>query len=148
MPICNIKLISKKPSYLPFPDENDQSLGADLKRRRLTLEWTQEDTAKHFEIIKDSYQKWEWNHITPDIKKRKKVVEFLGFNHWDEGHNSLANRVLLFRIENQLYRTELAKLIQVSDSTVERVEKNRSCISLEIQERFEVYIRKYFLSNE
>jgi DNA-binding XRE family transcriptional regulator len=142
LPICNIRLKAEKPSIQPLPDENDKSLGAELKRRRLALEWTQQAAAKHFGVIKDTYQNWEWSHITPDIKRRKKVVEFLGFNHWDEGYNSLANRVLLFRIENQLYRTELAKLIQVSDSTVERVEKNQSCISNEILERFEIFIRE------
>jgi len=48
---------------LPLPDINDKSLGAELKRRRLALEWTQETTAKYFGVLKDSYQKWEWNGI-------------------------------------------------------------------------------------
>ncbi len=68
LPICNISLRVEKPSLLPLPDENDKSLGAELKRRRLALEWTQEDTAKHFGVLKDSYQKWEWNQVVPNIK--------------------------------------------------------------------------------
>ncbi len=109
MPICNISLTAEKPSLLPLPDENDKSLGAELKRRRLALEWTQEATAKHFGVLKDSYQKWEWNQITPRIENRKVVVVFLGFNYWNDGTYSLANNVLLFRIETGLPKSELAK---------------------------------------
>jgi hypothetical protein len=63
LPICNIQLKVEKPCMLPLPDINDKSLGAELKRRRLALEWTQETTAKYFGVLKDSYQKWEWNGI-------------------------------------------------------------------------------------
>ncbi|MFT4850866.1 MAG: DNA-binding XRE family transcriptional regulator [Sediminicola sp.] len=123
--------------------QNDKSLGVELKRRRLALEWTQTDTAKHFGVIKDTYQNWEWNHITPDIKRRKVIVEFLEFNYWDDESNSLANRVLLFRIENELYRIELGKLIGVSDSTIERVEKRHPHISSKIKVAIEQFILKF-----
>jgi DNA-binding XRE family transcriptional regulator len=143
LPICNIRLKAEKPSIQPLPDENDKSLGAELKRRRLALQWTQQDTSKYFGVVKDSYQKWEWNQITPHMTNRKKVIEFLGCNFWNDGTNSLSNRVLQFRIENELYRIELGKLIGVSDSTIERVEKRHPHISSKIKDKIEQFIIEF-----
>lgn len=94
LPICNVKLVAKKPCYKPYPNKEDTSLGAKLKRKRLDLGWTQQETAHHFGILKDSYQGWEWNKRTPHIKNRKMVNEFLGYNFWDDRSSSLANRCL------------------------------------------------------
>ena len=71
----------------------------------------------------DSYQKWEWNEVVPNIKKRKEVNRFLGFNYWNDGSDSLTNRVLTYRIEHRMFRTDLAKITAASDSTIERIEK-------------------------
>ena len=129
---------------MPFPDEDDISLGASLKRRRLALEFTQGDTAQHFGILKDSYQKWEWNENVPEISLRKEVVIFLGFNHWNDGSGSLANKVLLYRIEHGLTRMELGKLIGVSDSSIERIEKRRCSVSKKMKVRIIEYIENQF----
>lgn len=134
LPICNISLKAEKPSLLPLPNENDKSLGAELKRQRLALEWTQEATAKYFGVLKDSCQKWEWNQIVPHIRNRKKVVDLLGFNYWDDGTNSLANNVLLFRIENGLIKSELAKKIRVSTTTIERIENSNDNVSKKMKD--------------
>jgi transcriptional regulator with XRE-family HTH domain len=135
LPICNILLCANKPNRLPFPNPKDKSLGAELKRKRLALEWSQNETANYFGIIKDSYQKWEWNQITPHIRNRKKVVEFLGYNFWDDGTNSIANRCLLYRIKKGIVRKELAKLIGISEMTMDRVENNKLDISQETIEK-------------
>jgi len=120
LPICNIQLVAQKPCYLPFPCEKDKSLGAALKRRRLALTWTQRNCANHFGVLKDSYQNWEWNGIIPSLNTRKPVNKFLNLNFWDDESNSLANRVLLYRINHGLKQSELAKLIRVSPSTIHR----------------------------
>lgn len=126
LPICNVRIKAEKPDYRQFPPETDKSLGACLKRQRLALEWTQKTTGNHFGVLKDSYQKWEWNEVIPDIKRRKKVIEFLGFNFWDDMTNSFANRTMLYRIEHAFNRKDLAELIGVSDSTIQRIEENES----------------------
>ncbi|MCB0410445.1 MAG: helix-turn-helix transcriptional regulator, partial [Flavobacteriales bacterium] len=140
-PILNITLTAESPCYLPLPPVQDNSSGAELKRRRLSLEWTQEQTAKNFDILKDSYQKWEWNKGVPDIKKRKAVCKFLGYNYWDDGTGSLANRVLLYRIERGLHRTELARELGVSDSSIERVEKEFKFVSEYLLIRIKRYLK-------
>ncbi|MDO5972005.1 helix-turn-helix transcriptional regulator [Flavivirga aquimarina] len=140
-PICNITITAVKPHRLPFPATNDISLGAELKRKRLDLEWSQDDTAKYFGVLKDSYQYWEWNQYLPHIKNRKKVVEFLGFNYWYDDTNSLSNKCLLYRIEYGLTMSELAQKINVSVRTIERIENNEMYISDEMSKKVKEYIK-------
>jgi hypothetical protein len=67
LPICNIQLKAKNPSLLTLPDENDQTLGAELKRRRLTLERTQEETARRrYYII------FEWDFEKKQTQERRR----------------------------------------------------------------------------
>ncbi|QMU65262.1 MAG: helix-turn-helix domain-containing protein [Flavobacteriaceae bacterium] len=134
-PICNIRLCAEKPHRLPLPDPQDMSLGAELKRERLKREWSQKDTAKYFGVLKDSYQNWEWNKYIPHVKYRKKVVEFLGYNYWEDGTNSLSNKCLLYRIEYGLTMNELALQINVSTRTIERIENMEKNISSEMKNR-------------
>lgn len=60
--------------------------------------------ANHFEVLKDSYQNWEWNQCIPHIRNRKKVVDFLGYNYWNDGTDSFANKCLLYRIKKELLK--------------------------------------------
>jgi transcriptional regulator with XRE-family HTH domain len=119
---------------LALPNENDKSLGAELKRRRLALKWTQQETASHFEVLKDSYQNWEWNKYIPHIRNRKKVIEFLGYNYWDDGTDSLSNRCLLYRVEYGLTMSEFASRMNVSTRSIERIEDMGKNVSSEMEE--------------
>ncbi len=134
LPICNIKLKAEKPCYLALPNENDKSLGAELKRQRLVLGWTQQETASHFGVLKDSYQNWEWNQYIPHIRNRKKVVEFLRHNYWDDGTDSLSNRCLLYRVEYGLTMSEFTSRMNVSTRSIERIEDMGKNVSSEMEE--------------
>jgi len=140
LPICNVRLVTKKPSYLPLPPVNDKSLGAELKRRRLTLEWTQQRCSSYFDVLKDSYQRWEWNQRIPTIEKRKRTNEFLEFNFWDDKTGSLANRTMLYRIEHGITRARLGVISEVSDSSIERLEKGQGSISNSLRFKLEMTI--------
>lgn len=125
LPICNIRLCGEKPHRLPLPDISDKSLGAELKRKRIEKEWTQVDCAKYFGILKDSCQKWEWNKITPHIKNYKKVIEFLGYNYWDDGSESLSNKCLMYRIEHGVTQTQMAEKVGLNQISIYRVESEK-----------------------
>ncbi|QHI35415.1 hypothetical protein IMCC3317_07610 [Kordia antarctica] len=133
MPICNIKIKAEKPSYLVLPSEHDKSLGAELKRRHLVLEWTQQETANYFGVLKDFYQNWEWNQYIPHIRNRKKVVEYLGYNYWDNGTTSLSNLILLYRIEHDLTIREFTLKLNVSTRFIERVKNIEKNVSSEMK---------------
>ena len=57
LPTCNVRFTALKPSAVDLPDPMDSSLGAELKRKRLALGWSQESVAKYFKVLKDSYQR-------------------------------------------------------------------------------------------
>jgi DNA-binding XRE family transcriptional regulator len=141
LPICNVRIKARKPEYRPFPPETDKSLGACLKRQRLEREWTQADCANHFGVLKDSYQKWEWNQITPVIYRRKMICNFLGYNYWDDGTNSISNQLRLYRIVNKLTQTELANLLNVSTHSIERIEGNKGNVSSKMKNKILDFIQ-------
>ncbi len=47
----------------------------------------------------------------------------MGNNFWYDNSGSLANRVLLHRIENKLTMSKLVKLLNIRYHTIERIEK-------------------------
>jgi transcriptional regulator with XRE-family HTH domain len=133
LPICNLRLRAQKPNRKPYPEPRDQSLGAALKRRRLDLDWTQQEVAKALGVAgKDSYLDYEHNLHIPHISFRKKVVEFLGFNWWDDHSESLKNRRILYRIEHGIGMLEMARRIGINDGVLERVNVQKQ-VSLEKQ---------------
>ncbi|MDH7447247.1 helix-turn-helix domain-containing protein [Aquimarina sp. 2201CG14-23] len=121
MPIWDIAIHASKP-IREYPLNSDTSLGAALKRERLSRGWTQEQTGNYLGLLLPNYSRFEWNVHLPDIQKRKKINEFLKFNFWDDGTNSLSNKLLLYRIENQLTAIECGTLIGVSRNTIKRIE--------------------------
>ena len=144
LPICNVRIKARKPEYRPFPRDTDKSLGACLKRARLEREWTQADCANHFGVLKDSYQKWEWNQITPVIYRRKMICDFLGYNYWDDGTKSLANLSSLYRIKYKLSQADLGNLINVNSRTIERIEAKEKHVSNELKKRVLNFISVLF----
>ena len=120
-PIWNIQLNIQKPIE-GYPKPEDLSLGAELKRRRLELGITQKQAALRLGILPANYARFERNVHIPHIKKRKEINKFLGFNYWDDGSNSLGNRLLQYRLQNQLSAKELGKVIGVSRNTIKRLE--------------------------
>jgi DNA-binding XRE family transcriptional regulator len=121
-PLCDIKLTTKKPLPRVYPSKEDASLGAYLKRKRLNKGWTRLRASTHLEVSEDTYRNWEWNWCTPELRHMKKVIDFLGFNFWDDGTNSLSNRRLLYRIDHNLTQQELANLIDIGKTTIGRIE--------------------------
>lgn len=141
LPIWDLQLHAPKP-IRGYPTESDTSLGAALKRKRLQKGWTQEKTAKHLGLLHPNYMRFERNVHLPDIRKRKRINEFLQFNYWDDGTQRLSNRLLLYRIENKLTAKECGELIGVSRNTIKRIELNVR-ISNEMIEKVGHYFAGY-----
>ena len=64
------------------------------------------------------------------------------YNFWDDGSSSLANKVLLYRIENGMTMSELAVGIGISCHTIERIE-NKQNISIGMCKMVSDSIEKY-----
>ena len=125
-----------------YPTEDDRSLGAELKRTRLKKGWTQEKTAKHLGFLHPNYLRFERNIHLPDIQKRKRINEFLQFNFWDDGTQSLSNRLLLYRIEHKLTAKECGALIGVSRNTIKRIELEKKA-STQMFEKIDEYLNLF-----
>ena len=59
----------------------------------------------------------------------------------DDGSNSLANKCILYRIENGIVRKELAQFIGISVITIDRVENNTLNVSHETIEKMEKLLK-------
>lgn len=76
----------------------------------------------------------------PHIKNRKDVNQFLGFNYWDDGSDSISNQVLCYRIEHGLTQDELSLILNVSTATIERIEKKSDTVSFDLKSKIQHYI--------
>ena len=121
LPIWDIAIHTTKP-IRGYPESSDTNLGAALKRERLNRNWTQEKTAQHLDLLHPNYMRFERDIHIPDIQKRKRINEFLQYNFWDDGTQSLANRILVYRIENKLSASACGSLIDLSRNTIKRIE--------------------------
>jgi len=74
----------------------------------------------------------------------KKVIDFLGYNYWDDCTQSLANRCLLYRIEQVLSREELGKEIYLSVTIIERIEKGNNLVFISFS--FSIYSSLFLFS--
>lgn len=56
------------------------TLGQHLRKRRLELNLSQAQTARHFGVSPTAYIWWEADQITPKIGKWPEIVRFLGYD--------------------------------------------------------------------
>lgn len=122
LPICNLQLTVTKPNNRDFPHEQDPSLGAVLKRARLKLKLTQHEAADFMGIKRNRYRYYEGNIHCPEVPDRKRIIDFLGYNFWDDGTNSLSNQLLSYRINKGINATMCGERIGISRNTVKRIE--------------------------
>lgn len=122
MPICNVTLKREKPHDRNYPELEDLSLGAALKRRRFDLRLDLGEVAEMLDLLSANYSRFERNIHVPHIRKRKKINKFLGYNFWKGDDDSLADRILQYRIEHHLTVNELGNKIGVSRNTIKRLE--------------------------
>ena len=128
-PIFQLRFLATKPSRNELPDENDKTLGAVIKRKRLELGWTKIKTANHLKTCIKSYRWWEANKSTPEIHNKKKLIEFLGHNYWDDNTDSIGNRCYVHRIEYGLLRKELGDKLNLCSATIQKIEEGKKVIS-------------------
>ena len=121
LPIWNVALQTDKPLQ-GYPESSDTSLGAALKRPRLKKGWTIDKTANFLQLIPSNYSRLERNGHIPDVPKRRKINEFLQFNYWDDNTNDLSNRLLLYRIDEEINATVCGERMGISRNTIKRKE--------------------------
>lgn len=132
----------KKPRSRAYPPDDDMSLGACLKRRRLGLGWLQEEVATYLGVSVASVGSYELNKEMPKVTKRKNIVKFLKKNWWDDESGTLANRCVSYRSQEGLSIYQMNRRTGISEKIIIAVEKRRR-VTKEAEER----LRAYFVMN-
>jgi len=122
LPICNVNLNVPKPTDRALPPESNKTLGAELKRKRMESQLSQREAAERLSVSLITYRGYESNKNIPHDHIKNRVNQFIGYNFWDDGSETLANKLLRYRIKKEMTAAELGTVIGVSRNTIKRIE--------------------------
>jgi DNA-binding XRE family transcriptional regulator len=114
---------------------NPVTIGDRLKNRRLELGLLQKDVAKVIGVCEDSITFWENNRHEPSIIYYPKIIEFLGHVPFDGDSSTLSGQIKLYRYLHGLSQEELARILNINESTVFHYENNKHKPSPKIYKR-------------
>ncbi len=92
-----------------------------IRKRRLDLGLRQIDVAKMIGCDEMTIVNWEKGHRSPRVNHLARVVEFLGFNPFQDG-DTMAHRLVNHRKALGITQNEFARQIGVDPSTLSRWE--------------------------
>lgn len=102
-----------------------KTLGEHLRKRRLELQQTQQQTAAHFGISVTAYNGWEADRIEPNIAKWPAVIGFLGYDP-SPVPSTFGDAVVALRRKLGLDRPRLAARLGISVKSVLNWESGRT----------------------
>jgi len=109
---------TEKKGYPTHP----KTIGEMIRKRRLDLGLRQIDAAKIIGCDEMSIVNWEKGHRSPRVNHMAGVVEFLGFNPFQNG-DTMAHRLINHRKARGMTLKEFAGQIGVDSSTLARWER-------------------------
>ena len=122
---------------MPY-EENPETLGEHLFKRRYELGLLQKDVAKIIGVTTATYFIWENDRHTPLISYMGKVIKFLGYDPFPEPQ-TIGERITAKRRVLGLTRKKLAQHLGVDEGTLWKWESGRRMPMgkyMEIAERF------------
>lgn len=88
-------------------------------------------------VSEDCVRSWENNQAYPQIHWYPKIIAFLGYFPFEIGSISLAQKMIRYRYLYGLTQGELAKYLDVNESTVFRYEKDGLSPSTKVVKKLE-----------
>jgi transcriptional regulator with XRE-family HTH domain len=110
--------LTEKKGYPTSP----KTVGEMIRKRRLDLGLRQVDAAKMIGCDEMSVVNWEKGHRSPRVNHMAGVVEFLGFNPYQNG-DTMAQRLVNHRKGDGITQKEFAAQLGVDQSTLARWER-------------------------
>lgn len=104
---------------------NPKTIGEKLKNRRLQLGLLQKDVAERIGVCEDSVTLWENNRNEPSVGYLPKIINFLGYEPFEIDTSTLGGQIKLYRYQNGLSQADLAKILEINESTVFQYENGR-----------------------
>ena len=104
---------------------NPKTIGEKLKNRRLELGLLQKDVANIIGVCEDSITFWENNRNEPSVIHYPKIIQFLAYVPFEVDSSTLGGQIKLYRYLHGLFQEELARTLDVNESTIYHYEKNK-----------------------
>jgi DNA-binding transcriptional regulator YiaG len=121
--IPKLTLHWKKPKNDGYPT-NPQTLGEQIRKRRMDLSLLQKDVAELLYISTDCVTNWENNHAEPQIQYFPAIIQFLGFYPFKKDLSTLGGQIQYYRFTHGLNHKKLGKLLDVNATTIASWESN------------------------
>jgi DNA-binding XRE family transcriptional regulator len=91
LPFCERTVLVPRDKYLPSSNRGIQvpkeptTIGGHLRRRRLQLKIFQLEAARRLGVSTVSLSRWECDKVFPTAPHHAQIVEYLGFNPFNNG---------------------------------------------------------------
>ena len=123
-PFCQIALQAKKPPVATFPAILE-TLGDHIRKRQIELQLRPKEVARILGVSIDTIYRWRRKQWRPSIRRKGKIIQFLGYNPFPETAVSLGEKIRNYRATHELTIGELAAALGVTKGTIHSLEKNK-----------------------
>ncbi len=76
---------------------------------------------------------YEVNEFEPRVEIKKKIIDFLGFNFWDDGSQSLRNQLEVYMIKHGLGFSQLSKNLGIDKRVLYRLVSGKEISTINLQ---------------
>lgn len=119
---------------------NSLNIGDHIRTKRLSLGLLQKDLALQLKVSEETVTNWENGNTKPMINHLPVIKFFLGYNPFSPASESLADRILSYRIAKGLSTKKLGKLLCVNSTTIRSWELEKFKPSIKVLKKLEKII--------
>jgi len=125
LPFSRLTTNVAKPLEIQHVD-NPQTLGQHIRKKRAQLRIMQKEVALRIDVSEDCITNWENERSIPQIQFYPRIVQFLGYNPFEYGSETLGQKIKTYRNLNGLSHKQMGKLLSVNASTIGAWESGKS----------------------
>ncbi|MBI2842096.1 MAG: helix-turn-helix transcriptional regulator [Armatimonadetes bacterium] len=116
---------AKKPLPRTYPQE-PKTIGEHIQKRMIDLGVCRTACAGRIGVCPCTITNWTTGRVSPGVEHLPGIIEFLGYNPFNSGAESIGDRIILLRKRLGLSRKALAQRLGVDPETAARWEKDIS----------------------
>jgi transcriptional regulator with XRE-family HTH domain len=121
LPFCHAQLRGPRPLPRSYPQVLAK-IGDHLRKRRLDLGLLQREVSEQLGVDHCTITSWELNRTKPALRCLPRIIRFLNYMPFAPGR-SLPERLRVRRRNLGLSQRELARMLEVDESTLARWER-------------------------
>src|SRR5262249_44761141 len=124
LPFCHVALKTEKPKS-PKYLENLETLGNQIRKRRLDLGLLQKELAIRMGVDTETEYRWERNRASPSILQFPRVIRFLGCDP-QPIPETLPDQLRNARQRSGLSQAAIARQLKIDTTTLRKWEQGRA----------------------